>query len=207
MLVGMFGTTLIVVLVILDWIQFTMLSDRTTRYGCRVARQVDLLPLRLAVALNRFDEQGLLALPNGGIARCVRTTHEIILRPQYRLLSQQFRTAWPLKATIELQPADEATRLVFTKRMPWSSAIITLLWFLLVAIGTLAFFVAFLATGGLTSLAGILLALGVIGLGLLVLSFGLVIVAVAYRLEDARLRQAYDDLRDALNATLSLNHV
>jgi len=199
MLAGMFGTTLIVVLVVVDWIQFTTLSDRTTRYGCRIARQEELLPLRLAVALNRFDEQGLLALPNG-VARCFRTTHEIILRPHYRLLSQRFRTAWPLKATIELQPIDEATRMIFTKRMPWSSAIITLLWFLLVAIGTVAFFLAFLVTGGLASLGGVLLALGVIGLGLLVLSFGLVIVAVAYRLEDARLRQAYDDLRGALNA-------
>jgi hypothetical protein len=38
----------------------------------------------------------------------------------------------------------------------------------------------------------------VTGLGLVVLVFGLIIVALAYRLEDERLTKAYEELSDVL---------
>jgi hypothetical protein len=199
MLAGIFGTTLLIALVVLDWIQFTSLNAAATRYGCRVARVEDRLPhMPLAAALARFDSQGLLTLPHG-IARCVYGSREIVLRPQYRLLSQRFRTAWPLKASIELRSDNEDMRLICTKLMPWSSALITLLWFLVVGAGTITFVVSFVVTGGVASLGGVLTGLGVAALGLLVLLFGLVVVSLAYRLEDHRLTQAYHELRAALS--------
>jgi len=72
------------------------------------------------------------------------------------------------------------------------------MWFALVAAGTVGFAIAFLAQGGLSTLGSILMGLGLTGLGLLVLAFGLVTVTLAYRLEDGRLTQAYQELRQAL---------
>jgi hypothetical protein len=200
MLVGLVGIALLVALVVLDWVQFTSLSAAASRYGCGVARVQDVLPLTpVSVVFSRFDDHGVLTMTHG-IARCVREQQEILLRPQYRMLSQRFRTAWPLKASIEVQTAAEATRLICTKRMPWSSAVITLLWFVLVAGGTIGYLVSFLLTGGLVSLGGALMGLGVVGLGLLVLLFGLVVVTLAYRLEDQRLTHAYQELRAVLSS-------
>ena len=65
-------------------------------------------------------------------------------------------------------------------------------------IGTIAFVVLYLADGGLSSLSGILMGLGILGIGLLVLAFGLVTFAFAYRLENHRLMQAYQELRAVL---------
>jgi hypothetical protein len=190
--------------VVLDWVQFTSVSAAASRYGCGVARLEDVLPLTpITVVLSRFDDHGVLTMTYG-IARCVREQRHILLRPQYRLLSQRFRTAWPLKASIEVQPAADATRLICTKRMPWSSAVITLLWFALVAGGTIAYLVSFLLTGGLGSLGGMAMGIGVAGLGLLVLLFGLVVVTLAYRLEDQRLTHAYQELRTVLSSGSSV---
>jgi hypothetical protein len=199
MLATIFGSMLFIALIVLDWIQFTTLSRDTARYGCRVARVEDSFPSRtLATATSRFDANGVLALPSG-IARCFEGGRQIALRPQYRLLSQRFRTAWPLKAAIELRLDPDDARLVCTKLMPWSSALITLLWFVVVAAGTIAFVVSFVAAGGVGSIVGVLTGVGIAGLGVLVLLFGLVIVSLAYRLENERLTQAYQELRSALS--------
>jgi hypothetical protein len=48
------------------------------------------------------------------------------------------------------------------------------------------------------SLSGALMGLGITGLGFLVLAFGVLTVALAVRLEDHRLTQAYHELRAAL---------
>jgi hypothetical protein len=204
MLAGLFGTALLIGLVVLDWIQFTSLSAGASRYGCRVARIEDRLPgTPPAAALARFNDQGVLMLPHG-IARCFMSSAEILLRPQYRFLSQRFRTAWPLKASIELQSDDQDTRLICRKLIPWSSALVTLLWFLVVGAGTIVFVLSFVFTGGIGSLGGMLMGLGIAGLGLLVLLFGLVVVSLAYRLEDQRLTQAYQELRAALSLGVTL---
>jgi hypothetical protein len=51
---------------------------------------------------------------------------------------------------------------------------------------------------GFNSFGGVLLGIGVTALGLIVLTFGLVIIALAYRLENQRLTQTYDELRQVL---------
>ncbi len=195
-LAGLFAGVLFLALVAGDWLQFTSLTAQASRYGCRIARVEDHLPpAPLSKALERFDKTGVLQLPNG-VARLFPDDRRLLLRPQRR-----FRTAWPMKGSIELKQEGGTTRLVCSKLIPWSSALLTLLWFLTVGIGTLTFVVLYLADGGLSSLSGILMGLGILGIGLLVLAFGLVTIAFAYRLENHRLMQAYQDLKTTLEQT------
>jgi hypothetical protein len=198
LLAGLFGGVLLVALVVGDWVRFTGLTAPASRYGCTVARREDRLPGTAAAALaDRFDHRGLLALPHG-VARLFARERRILLRPQYRLFSLRFRTAWPIKGSIEFAAEGDATRLLCLKRVPWSSALITLLWFALVGVGTLGFVGAYLADGGLASFAGLLMGVGITALGLMVLAFGLIVVTLAYRLEDQRFSQAYEELCAAL---------
>lgn len=198
LLEGVFATLLLIMLVLGDWWHFTSLTAQASRYGCGVARSEDLLPLAsLSPVHERFGQNGVLNLPHG-IARFFPSERTILLRPQYRLFSMRFRTAWPLKASIQLEESGGATRMMCTKRVPWSSALITVLWFALVGLGTLAFAVVFFTTGGIASLSSFLMGIGITILGLLVLAFGLITVSLSYRLEDTRLAQAYQELRTAL---------
>lgn len=203
LLAGVFAVTLFLALVLADWLHFNSLTAEASRYGYGVAGLKDQLPLTpLTLVMDRFGRNGVLYLPNG-IARFFQEERRILLRPQYRLFSLKFRTAWPMKGSIELEPDGEATRLTCIKRVPWSSAFLTLLWFAVVGVGTMGFVIAFLAGGGLTSLSGVLMGLGITGLGLLVLAFGVITVSLAYRLEDHRLTQVYQELRAALSPELS----
>jgi hypothetical protein len=196
LLAGLFAVVLFAALVLGDWWQFTSLTVQAARYGCRIARVEDhLSPAPLSKTLEQFGGNGVLQLPNG-LVRLFPDDRRLLLRPQRR-----FRTAWPMKGSIELRQEGETTTLVCSKLIPWSSAILTLLWFLTVGIGTLAFAILYLADGGLSSLSGILMGLGILGIGLLVLAFGLVTIALAYRLENNRLMQAYQDLRAAIERT------
>lgn len=197
LLAGFFGAILLAALVLGDWFHFTSLTAPSSRYGCGIARVEDRLPPPLAVVMDRFDRNGLLALPHG-VARFFREEKRIVLRPQYRLFSLKFRTAWPMKGSIELEPEGDATKLTCVKRIPWSSALLTLLWFAVVGAGTVGFVISFLANGGLTSLSGVVMGLGITGLGLLVLAFGLTTVSLAYRFENQRLTEVYQELRAAL---------
>lgn len=200
--VGIFAFFLVVVLVVGDWIYFTSLTASASRYGCGIAKNEDPLPLpALAVLAERFDGQGLMNLPHG-VARLFQDEQRILLRPQYRLFSFRFRTAWPIKGTIKVEPDGEGTRLKCVKRIPWSSALMTLVWFGIVVFGTLWFGVAYAMQGGMASLGSVLMGMGVIGTGILVLAFGLVTVAFAYRLENDRLGQAYRELREVLRGTV-----
>ena len=122
----------------------------------------------------------------------------IVIRPYYQLFSMRFRTAWPLKGTIEVRQEGQEIQLGLVKRMPWTSALVTMLWLALVVLGTLTFVVMFGLDGGFQSAGGILLALGIVALGVLVLAFGLVLLSLAYRLEDHRLMQVYQELQEAL---------
>ena len=79
----------------------------------------------------------------------------------------------------------------------------TLLWFALVLIGSVTFVIQYAMDGGFASLGGPLTGVAVIALAALVLAFGLVTVALAYRLEDSRLMKVYGELRDAVALPLS----
>jgi len=197
-LAGLFGTLLFLTLVIGEWLYFSGRSAPAGIHGCTLATVPDSTAWpALADIAARFDANGLLRLPNG-LARLWPEERRIVLRSQHGLLPSRFRTAWPMKASLEFTPAGTATRVTCIKRIPWSSAILTALWFLIVGIGTLTFVVLYLIDGGLASLSSILMGLGILGIGLLVLAFGLVTIAFAYRLENHRLTLVYQDLRAAL---------
>ena len=198
LLAGLFAGCLFVALVVGDWWWFSRSSASASRYGCPVARAEDTLPIESDQTLSaRFSPDGLLQLDHG-IVRFFPDERRALLRPQPSRFLSRFRTAWPLKGTIAMQEHDGTMRLHCVKLMPWSSALLTLLWFAVVSIGTLAFVVRFLAGDDAFSLGSLLLVLGVTGVGLLVLVFGLVTVSLAYRLEDQRLMEVYRELRAAL---------
>lgn len=196
--VGLFAVVLFLLLVLGDWMHFTSLSASASQYGCGVTRLEERLKLpSLAVISGRFDQEGLLNLPHG-VARWFQEDKRILLRPQYRMFSLRFRTAWPIKGTIDLHEDGDLACLTCVNRIPWSSAIMTLLWFAVVGLGTVGFLVAYAVQGGMTSLGSLLTGLAVTAVGVLVFFFGLITVSLAYRLENERLTQAYKELREAL---------
>ena len=194
---GLCGTAVFVALVVGDCLYFNSMAIPRNHYGCRIARFIDRIPSpSLPLDLQAF-QRGVLQLPHG-IARLFPEERYIVLRPQYHLFSIRVRTAWPMKATIYLQPTESGTHIEGIKRIPWSSALLTLVWFITVAVGTVGFVIAFLMNEGFSSFGGVLLGIGVTALGVIVLTFGLVIVALAYRLENQRLTQTYEELRQVL---------
>ncbi|MDF0645516.1 MAG: hypothetical protein P0111_15905 [Nitrospira sp.] len=195
-LAGLFAGVLCFGLILGDWLYFIRLTPDAIRYGCGIARSLDRFPADRVVRLSqRFNANGLLSLPHG-IARYYPELGQIAIRPQYHLFSMSFRTAWPLKGLIHLSSEVPQCTAVCVKRIPWSSAIITLLWFLLVSLGTASFLVIYALQGGLNSLAGLLMGTGILGIGLLVIAFGAVTVVFSYRLENSRLMKVYGELRD-----------
>ena len=195
---GLFGGILFLLLLIGDWYHFTNLRPISAQYGFGIARRRDHLDdLTPQTLLKRFNQQNPIELPHG-FARWFEDQEVISLRPYYQLFTMRFRTAWPLKGTIELRATEAGVELRLTKRMPWSSSIITMAWLGLVTIGTAAFLIMFGIDGGFSSAGGLLMALGVAGLGVLVLLFGLMMISLAYRLEDSRLMQVYQELQDVL---------
>ena len=202
-LAGFFAGILFIGLIVGDWLYFIRLTPDAIRYGCRVANNPDQWPGTALTTLgDRFTPEGVLMLPHG-VAWYYPQLSQIAIRPQYRLFSRRFRTAWPVKGLIHLSPHDQSLNTLCVKRMPWSSALMTLLWFALVLIGSLTFMVQFVMDGGFASLGGTLTGVAVIALAALVLAFGLVTVALAYRLEDSRLMKVYGELRDAVALTTS----
>ena len=198
LLAGILAGCLFAALVAGDWWRFSRPTVPAGRYGCPVARAEDILPVAPEETWTaRFHPGDRLTLDHG-IARWFPDKHCILLFPQSSRSSPRFRTAWPLKGVIEVDAAGGRVRLRCVKLMPWSAAVLTLLWFAIVGVGTLAFVVRFLTGGEAFSLGSLLLVLGVTGVGLLVLVFGLVTVSLAYRLEDQRLMQAYQELRAVL---------
>lgn len=195
-LAGLFGGILFLLLLIGDWYQFTNPRALSAQYGFGIARRRDHLnDLTSPTLLKQFGKQATIELPHG-FARWFEDQAVITLRPYYQLFTMRFRTAWPLKGTIELHSTDTGVELRLTKRMPWSSSIITMAWLGLVIIGAAAFLIMFGLDGGFSSAGGLLMALGVAGLGVLVLLFGLMMISLAYRLEDSRLMKVYQELQD-----------
>lgn len=198
LLAGLFAGAMLLGLIVGDWLYFVRLTPDASRYGCGVARMADRFSLQ---SLNRLQARvgtdGALTLPHG-IARYYPDLRQIALRPQYHLFSMGFRTAWPLKGLIHLTPDGQMVAAVCVKRIPWSSAIVTLIWFILVGLGTTAFMIAYGTEGGFDTLTGIMMGAGILGIGLLVLAFGVVTVTLSYRLENGRLAQVYDELKAAV---------
>ncbi len=200
-LAGLFAGVMCLGLILGDWLYFVRLTPDASRYGCTVGRSRDRFGDADAVRLRaRFDADGALTLPHG-IARHYPELQQIAIRPRYHLFSMSFRTLWPLKGLIHLTPDEQAFATVCIKRVPWSSALITFVWFLLVGVGTLSFVVDYAVQGGFGSLTGILMGAGIFGIGLLVFVFGLVTVVVSYRLENSRLTQVYSELKDVVAQT------
>lgn len=198
LLAGAFAGFLFLGLIVSDWLYFVRLTPDAVRYGCTIARLRDYLPqLEHSALVRRFDDNGALVLPHG-IARFFPETNLIGLRPHYRLFATGFRTAWPIKGSIQVITEPGRVDLLCIKRIPWSSALLTLAWFMLVVGGTLAFLASFAAQGGLESLSGAVMGLGITALGLMVIAFGVIVVILAYRLENGRLTVVYEELRDAL---------
>ena len=195
-LAGIFGGILFVLLIIGDWYQFTSLRPFAAQYGFGIASRRDRLDAMTTQSLiKQFGQHDTIALPHG-VARWFGVQEVISLRPSYQLFSMRFRTAWPLKGTITIQATGAGVALHLTKRVPWSSGLLTLTWLGLVVIGTLIFLVTFGIDGGFNSASGWFLALGIAGLGALVLLFGLILISLAYRLEDSRLMQVYGELQE-----------
>jgi len=196
LIAGLFAGCLLVALVAGDWWRFSRMTADASRYGCPVAQAEETVPEGAAQRLaTRLTPDGLLSLEHG-LVRFFPAEQRILLKPHSQRGQARFRTAWPLKGVFTLEAG--AVRVRCVKLMPWSSALLTSLWFAVVGVGTLAFVVRFLAGGETLTLASVLLGLGVTGVGLLVLVFGLVTVSLAYRLEDYRLMQAYGELRAVL---------
>ena len=200
-LAGLFAGVLVVGLIFGDWAYFVRLTPDAGRYGCGVARSQERFSINSMARLQSLvDGNGALILSHG-IARYYPDLQQITLRPQYHLFSISFRTAWPLKGTIQLTSDAQTVHALCINRIPWSSALVTLVWFLLVGLGTTGFIIAYGAQGGFESLSGVLMGAGILGIGLLVLAFGIVTVLFSYRLENSRLAKVYEELRAVLDGT------
>lgn len=202
-LAGFFASVLFMGLVAGDWLYFVRLTPDAIRYGCSVARSRDRWTRSTSATLrDRFPADGVLMLPHG-VARFYPDLSRIAIRPQYHLFSMSFRTAWPIKGLIHLETGDQALNTLCVKRIPWSSALLTLVWFALVSMGSVTFVITYAWQGGFGSLSGVLMGAGIIGIALLVLAFGLVTVVFSYRLENSRLTKVYDELRESLEGQAS----
>jgi len=196
---GIIAILLFFALIIGDWYQFTTLKSWACQYGCPLAHRKNTLGGQSVSLISPAFQTGALALPHG-IARWVADRQVIVIRPYYQLFSLLFRTAWPLKGTIDVSSEGSQLLLHLSKRIPWSSAILTLLWLLFVIGGTLTFVVLFILDGGISTVGGVFWVVGMTALGLLVLAGGLILLSFAYRLEDSRLMQVYQELLDVLTS-------
>jgi hypothetical protein len=202
-LAGFFAGALCLGLILGDWLYFVRLTPDASRYGCGIARTHDRFTHTTIKQLaDRFDTAGLLTLPHG-TARFFPDLNQIVIRQKYRLFAIGFRTLWPLKGLISLTPEADALSVLCRKLTPWSSALLTGMWFVLVVAGTVGALIALLVEGELAALGGVVLALGIAALGLVFLLSGAITIVFAYRLENARLTTVYQELREVLEgATL-----
>ena len=197
-LAGFFAGALCLGLILGDWLYFVRLTPDASRYGCGVARTQDRFThTTLKQLADRFDADGLLTLPHG-TARFFPDLNQIVIRQKHRLFAIGFRTLWPLKGLISLFPEGDALAVFCRKITPWSSALLTGIWFLLVVVGTVGALIALFFEGEMAAVGGVVLAFGIVGLGLVFLLSGAMTVVFAYRLENARLTTVYQELREVL---------
>lgn len=195
---GFFAGALCLGLILGDWFYFMRLTPDASRYGCGIARTYDRFThTTLKQLADRFDAGGILMLPHG-TARFYRDLNQIVIRQKYRLFALGFRTVWPLKGLIFLSPEDDALAVLCRKLTPWSSALLTGIWFVVVVAGTVGAVISLFIEGEMTAPGGMVLALGVVGLGVVFLLSGAITVVFAYRLENSRLMMVYQELREVL---------
>ncbi len=195
---GFFAGALCLALILGDWLYFVRLTPDASRYGCGVARTHDRFThMSMKQLADRFDAGGILSLPHG-TARFYQGLNQIVIRQKYRLFAVGFRTLWPLKGLISLSPEGDALAVLCRKLTPWSSALLTGIWFVLVAVGKGGAMIALFVEGQMAALGGVVLAFGIVGLGLVFLVSGAITVVFAYRLENARLTTVYQELREVL---------
>ncbi|HTE87977.1 MAG TPA: hypothetical protein VK639_03385 [Terriglobales bacterium] len=193
--VVLLGAVILVGFVIVDWRAFTRISHTALGYGLAIARRQE----RLRLTPCDFGADGRLRLEHG-MAQHYPDHHAIMLLPELKRFGISFRTAWPLNGVVYYDSLKDNSEIRLVKRIPWSSAVLTFLWFLTVAGGLIAYFVFYAQAGGFASASGTFLAAALGGLGLLVFLFGLIVVVAAYWLEDKRLMVVYHELRSALGA-------
>ena len=195
---GFFAGALCLGLILGDWFYFMRLTPDASRYGCGISRTHDRFTHTTMTQLaGRFDAGGFLTLPHG-TARLYRDLNQIVIRQKYRLFALGFRTLWPLKGLIVLSPEDDALAVLCRKLTPWSSALLTGIWFAVVAVGTVGAVISLFIEGEMAASGGVVLAFGIIGLGVVFLLSGAITVVFAYRLENARLTVVYQELREVL---------
>jgi hypothetical protein len=198
---GLFAGALCLGLILGDWFYFMRLTPDASRYGCGIARTHDRFAHTTMTQLaGRFDAGGFLTLPHG-TARLYRDLNQIVIRQRYRLFALGFRTLWPLKGLISLSTEGDALVVLCRKLTPWSSALLTGIWFAVVAVGTVGAVISLFIEGEMTASGGVVLAFGIIGLGVVFLLSGAITVVFAYRLESARLTVVYQELREVLEGT------
>ncbi len=105
---------------------------------------------------------------------------------------------WPLKGLISLSPEGDALAVLCRKLTPWSSALLTGIWFIVVVVGMVGALISLFVEGEMSAPGGVLLALGIAGLGVVFLLSGTITVVFAYRLENSRLMTVYQELREVL---------
>jgi hypothetical protein len=195
---GLFAGALCLGLILGDWFYFMRLTPDASRYGCGIARTHDRFTHTTMTQLaGRFDAGGFLTLPHG-TARLYQDLNQIVVRQKYRLFALGFRTLWPLKGLLSLSPEGDALAVLCRKLTPWSSALLTGIWFAVVAVGTVGAVISLFIEGEMTASGGVVLAFGIIGLGVVFLLSGAITVVFAYRLENARLTVVYQELREVI---------
>ena len=198
---GLFAGALCLGLILGDWLYFMRLTPDASRYGCGISRMHDRFThTSMKQLAERFDAAGFLMLPHG-TARLYQDLNQIVLRQKYRLFAMGFRTLWPLKGLIFLSPEGDALSVLCRKLTPWSSALLTGFWFILVTVGTVGALISLFLEGELAAVGGMVLAFGILGLGLVFVLSGAITVMFAYRLENARLMLLYQELREVLEGT------
>jgi len=198
---GFFAGALCLGLILGDWFYFMRLTPDASRYGCGIARMYDRFThATLTQLADRFDAGGFLMLPHG-TARFNKDLNQIVIRQKYRLFAMGFRTLWPLKGLISLSPEGDTLAVLCRKLTPWSSALLTGIWFAVVIVGTVGAVISLFIEGEMTTPDGVVLGLGVLGLGVVFLLSGTITVVFAYRLENSRLMMVYQELREILEGT------
>ena len=198
---GFFAGALCLGLILGDWFYFMRLTPDASRYGCGIARTHDRFTHTTMKQLaDRFDAGGFLTLPHG-TARLYQDLNRIVIRQKYRLFALGFRTLWPLKGLISLSPEGDALAVLCRKLTPWSSALLTGIWFVVVAVGMVGAVISLFIEGEMTASGGVVLAFGIIGLGVVFLLSGAITVVFAYRLENSRLMTVYQELREVLEGS------
>jgi hypothetical protein len=195
---GFFAGALCLGLILGDWLYFMRFTPDASRYGCGIARTHDRFTHTTMTQLaSRFDAGGFLILPHG-TARFYQELNQIVIRQQYRLFALGFRTLWPLKGLISLSPEGDALAVLCRKLTPWSSALLSGIWFAIVIVGMVGALISLFVEGQMAAPGGVVLAIGIVGLGLVFLLSGAITIVFAYRLESSRLMTVYQELREVL---------